>query len=209
MKSRREQILIASRNLFNLFGYSNVTIRMIALELQISSGNLNYHFKKREDILEALYFEMVAPFDERVKEMDVKKISLQSIKEDVVSSMERMLAYQFFWTDMFNLLKLNEQIRQHFESVYQTRFQGYRLLFKALLANNHLQAFQHEMEEDLLIERMINFGNTWLYNSFLYRKKVDSKYIDLQANQWLLMLYPYLTESAQKDFEQLFPSCFA
>jgi AcrR family transcriptional regulator len=42
---------------------------MIALELNMSSGNLNYHFKKREDIFEALYFEMVLEFDERIESL--------------------------------------------------------------------------------------------------------------------------------------------
>ena len=77
MKNTRQKILDTSRNLFNDLGYSQVTIRMIASKLNMSSGNLNYHFRKREDILEALYFEMVQVFDERVQTLDSKQISLK------------------------------------------------------------------------------------------------------------------------------------
>jgi len=38
---------------------------MIAMELGMSSVNLNYHYKKREDILESFYFEIVKSFDKR------------------------------------------------------------------------------------------------------------------------------------------------
>ena len=48
---------------------------MIAVELKISSGNLNYHFKNREDVLEALYFEMVSEFDSRVNQLGETEIS--------------------------------------------------------------------------------------------------------------------------------------
>ena len=52
MKNRKKEIVEVARTLFNAKGYSNVTIRMIAMELGMSSGNLNYHFKKKEAILE-------------------------------------------------------------------------------------------------------------------------------------------------------------
>ena len=66
MSKKKKLILDTAKALFNEKGYHNVTIRMIALKMNMSSGNLNYHFKKREDIFEALYFEMVSEFDERI-----------------------------------------------------------------------------------------------------------------------------------------------
>lgn len=63
MKNTKQQILEAARKRFNKSGYMQATICMIASKLGISSGNLNYHFCKREDILEALYFAMVKQFD--------------------------------------------------------------------------------------------------------------------------------------------------
>jgi len=114
MNATKRKILSASRALFNQLGFSNVTIRMIALQLNMSSGNLNYHFKKREDILEALYFEMVEVFDVRIENLGKTKLSLATIKKDVELSMHRMVKYHFFWTDLYSLLRLNDKIRLHF-----------------------------------------------------------------------------------------------
>jgi len=99
MKDTKRKILDTARSLFNDFGFGNVTIRMIALKLKMSSGNLNYHFKTREEILEALYFEMVADFDDRIARLGGQEITLQSMKEDISQSLQRMIDFRFIWTD--------------------------------------------------------------------------------------------------------------
>lgn len=208
MKNRKTNILSASRKLFNKHGYSNVTIRMIALELKISSGNLNYHFKKREDILAALYFEMVAAFDARVEQLNERDITFKMIKEDIQLSMRSMVEYHFFWTDLYHLLQLNDKIKLHFEKVYKNRFKGYQFLFNTLIEKEFLQPFESAQECHFLIERMIGFSNTWIYNSYLYGKRINSNYIALQANHLLLMLYPYLTDLGEIEFKKLVPECF-
>ena len=64
----RDKILQTALNLFNQHGVPNVTLRRIAAEMFISQGNLNYHFKHREDIIEALYFQLLETFEtEKVK----------------------------------------------------------------------------------------------------------------------------------------------
>lgn len=203
MNKTKNKILTAARELFNSSGYSNVTIRMIAKELGMSSGNLNYHFKKREDILEALYFEMVSVFDARVEQLGEREINFKNIKSDIQTSMERMVDYRFFWTDLYHILQLNNEIKLHFEKVYQDRSKGYEFLFKALLELNYLKSFESEKERLLLIEKMIGFSNTWIYNSILYNKETTSSYMKLQSESLLFMLYPYLTNDGKIDFRKV------
>lgn len=160
MNKTKSRILDASRQLFNKKGFSDVTIRMIAAELNISSGNLNYHYKKRKDILEALYFEVVAVFDQRIENLGKRQINLMTVKEDVISSLKRMIDYRFFWTDLYNLLRLNEKIKEHFLKVYGERKNGTRYLFEVLKSMNLMNEFKFNKERDFLIERMITYSNT-------------------------------------------------
>ena len=210
MKNTRENILNTSKILFNELGYSQVTIRMIALQLKMSSGNLNYHFKKRENILEALYFEMVEVFDQRINELDEQSSSLKVIKQEIQKSMTRMVEFKFFWTDLFNLLKQNNNIRKHFEEAYQNRIKGHHLLLKMLRAKNLLQEPTFIKEHQFLIERMTDYGNTWLYASSLYEQnEITTIYIENQANILLSMYYPYLTDLGKEEFKELIPGYFS
>lgn len=203
MKNTKLNILDTARSLFNQQGFSEVTIRMIAMELGISSGNLNYHFKTREDILEALYFEMVETFDKRIEEIKHTEMSFQRIQEDMYVSLKRMIDYRFIWTDLYNLLRLNAKIKSHFLAVHQKRFAGYEYLFEELAKKGWLSKAEFPTEHQYLIERMIEYSNTWLYNSFIYEKNIDDQYVKEQTNILIGMLYPYLTKVGKKKLEEV------
>lgn len=208
MLKKKKLILEAARTLFNDKGYNEVTIRMIALKMNMSSGNLNYHYKKREDIFEALYFEMVSEFDERINMLTNIEISLEQVKIDVERSMKRMLDYTFFWTDLYNLLSMNVKVQGHFQEIYKKRIEGCFLLFEKMKEKDLMNGSSFEFEYNFLAERMINYGNTWLYSSRLYPNKLNIYNIDYHVKTFLIMLYPFLTIQGKKEFENLLPELF-
>jgi AcrR family transcriptional regulator len=209
MKNTKQAILDAARKLFNDLGYSQVTIRMIAMELGMSSGNLNYHFRKREDILQALYFEMVADFDKRIQVLDHQRITLTHMKTEIEQSMKRMVQYRFFWTDLYNLLQVDKKIKTHFQAVREDRIRGYQFVFQALTQQEILKAPSFSQEHLLLIQSMIHFSDTWLYVSSLYPAKLKGDKLIAQSTfELLIRLYPYLTKAGQHGFESLYPEVF-
>ena len=208
MSKKKKIILEAARILFNERGYSQVTIRMIALELNMSSGNLNYHYKKREDIFETLYFEMVSEFDERIKGLPNTDVSIAQIRNDIEQSMRRMIDYKYFWTDLYNLLAVSDIVKKHFQEVYKQRIGGCLLLFEKMKTQNLMTNSSFKFEYDYLAERMINYGNTWLYSTGLYSSSLEQKSINYQVNTLLSMLYPFLTPKGQNEFKNLLPEFF-
>ncbi|MGH1434174.1 MAG: TetR/AcrR family transcriptional regulator [Lewinella sp.] len=208
MNKTKQRIVDKSKELFNKHSYGRVTIRMIATNLGMSSGNLNYHFKKREDILEYIYFEMVSDFDKRIETLPETEISFPQIKNDIQSSMERMLKYKFIWTDLFNILKVNDKICDHFHKVYQKRIAGNVFLFNHLHERQLIRAANFQDEYQILAERMVNFGDTWIYTSEIYNKRSSKKHLEHQVNSMLAMIYPYLTQKGIQEFEKAFPRWF-
>ena len=180
---------------------------MIASALGMRSGNLNYHFRKREDILEALYFEMVEVFDRRVQMLDEHKISLKFMQSNIQTSMKRMVEYRFFWTDLYFLLKSNPKIKAHFTKAKVERIHGYNVVFDIFIQQEILRKPSFANEYHFLIDRIIDYSNTWLYASELYdRSEKSIEIIELASFHLLSMLYPYLTETGQQDFRKLHAS---
>lgn len=192
MRDTKKEILNTALKLFNQYGFSEVTIRMIAKEMNISSGNLNYHFKKREDIFEALYFEMVAHFDKRVEDLTIIDFTLSKIENDIKESMLKMLDYKFFWTDIYRLIEANPKVKKHFKEAYLKRINGCFFLFDQLISNKIMKSIDSLEEKEYLAERMVQYGNTWLYSSSLNNKAITQKTINHYVNVYLSMLMPYL-----------------
>lgn len=48
----KKDIILKTRNLFNIHEYNSISMRDIANELGISVGNLTYYFNKKEDLIE-------------------------------------------------------------------------------------------------------------------------------------------------------------
>jgi len=74
-KKRRKEILDVSERLFCLNGYDNTSTNDILAEIGIARGTLYYHFKSKEDILDAIIERIIAGIE--------KKVSVVAMNEDV------------------------------------------------------------------------------------------------------------------------------
>lgn len=113
----RERILETSLALFNRFGEPNVTTANIADEMNISPGNLYYHFRNKDQIVGELYERL----DARLAPLFTLPAGRNSGIEDLWLMLhllfEEMRAFRFFYRDLMELTSRNRRIGSRFAAL--------------------------------------------------------------------------------------------
>lgn len=99
----RTRILVTSLLLFNEQGEPNTTTNEIADEVDISPGNLHYHFRKKSALVEALLAEFQADA-RRVLEPPGKEATIDDFWMFLHLLLETLAAYRFLLRDMETLV---------------------------------------------------------------------------------------------------------
>ena len=113
----RERILEASLRLFNDFGEPNVTTTVIADDLNISPGNLYYHFHNKDEIVEAIF----AGFEREIEAILSVPTYRQADVDDIWLFLhllfEQIWKFRFFYRDLNDLLTRNRTLEIHFKQI--------------------------------------------------------------------------------------------
>lgn len=107
----KDRILLASLKLFNEQGERNVSTNHIAAALDISPGNLYYHFRNKNEIVFQLflqYEEQVRGFMTVPSERDITFSDKVDYLESILNS---MWDYRFLHRDLHHLLQDDERLR--------------------------------------------------------------------------------------------------
>ncbi len=128
-----QRIAEVTLELFNRFGEPNVSTTLISAELNISPGNLYYHFPSKDALVNHLFdaYEaaMLGLLDAAADVRDVEDawFFLHSLFEQVWN-------HRFLYRDLNNLLSGNRHLETHFHAVLERKTQAFRHLLESLAA---------------------------------------------------------------------------
>ena len=195
----KQRILNTALELFNKNGISNTTIRNIAQKIEMSSGNLNYHFRYKEEIIEILYFELIAKMERRISELEGKNIDLFRFYRTSELKMHDMFEYRFFYRDLHKITSENEKIREHFIKFQETRINEFLFLCKHLQMQEIIRIPEFEDEYKRLYRRVVIILDNWI-NTYDFTDLSPKEGI-LQFSKLIFeMIYPYLTDKGKRDY---------
>jgi AcrR family transcriptional regulator len=136
-RDTRKRILVASLLLFNEHGVPRTTINEIADEIDISPGNLHYHFRRKADIVDGLTAEFQADARTVLGPPPSDRLTLDDFWLFLHLLLEFTAAYRFMLTDTEVLAadypKMGRALR-HFARGLNATFELYLLG----LGRNHL-----------------------------------------------------------------------
>lgn len=199
MKSTKKKILDCSIALFNQYGISEISLRDIAKEVGISIGNLQYHFKKREDIVEAIYYELV---EEMTNSMTPNKDHdlLSEFFDISILVISTLYDYRFFLLDFVTITRRNQKIKKHYAALSIKRQEAFIESVNVLIKEGFLRQQVLKNEYLGLFKRLEVMSNFWFSNYYIQNLKLNEKCIEEYAVWVGQSIYPYLTEKAKAQF---------
>ncbi|WP_267401824.1 MULTISPECIES: TetR/AcrR family transcriptional regulator [unclassified Chryseobacterium] len=199
----KEKIISTALNLFNEKGYNSITTRHIAAEMNISAGNLHYHFKHSEDIIREIFSLLKKEMDTMLDGLRNKATkSLEDLFNYTQSSFEIVYAYRFIFLNFVDILRNIPEIEQQYKELNISRKEEFQSIFSGFQES---KIFVEEIP-DFIIDNMVSqifiIGDNWMtYNSLTL--KLDKKEaIQHYSLIFLNLFYPWLSTDQQNLYQQ-------
>ena len=197
----RDRILHASLELFNAHGESNVTTLQIADEVDISPGNLYYHFKSKSDIVTELY----DWYEERIGELlSVPEVEITVDDQWLFLHLifETIASFRFLYQDLVNVLSRYTRLQPRFRRILQHKYDASRRICDSFRNQGILSASNEETEA--LCHQIVLTITYWLSFEMLSHLN-DKDAVDLGRGvyQVMVLVAPYLREQERRELEAM------
>ena len=146
-KPRRtaERILEVTLELFNRFGEPNVSTTLISAELNISPGNLYYHYPAKDELINSLFDRYEKSLAELLHAADqVRNVEDAWLFFHML--FELIWQYRFLYRDLNDLLSKNRRLETHFQFVLRDKNQAIQGVLAGLSRSGAMKIEARDME---------------------------------------------------------------
>jgi AcrR family transcriptional regulator len=203
----RERILNNALNLFNEFGEPNVTTTVISDEMNISPGNLYYHFRNKDDIINSIFTQFEDEMGSMLAVPADRKINVEDGWLFLNHVFEIIWRYRFLYRDLNDLLSRNRTLEVHFKQIINHTIKLVTTLCQALVESGEMKASQREI--DTVAMNVVIVATYWLSYEYVRDprhfndQKTMSNALSRGAYQVMSLLAPFLIGDARDLFEKL------
>ena len=199
MKSNiKDEILQTAKLLFNQQGYEAVSMRDIARTVGISVGNLTYHFKKKEALLEAI---LLSAGQTRQKLPPPQ--TLEELRQYFLHMLEVQQTYAFYFDSYHQLAQTSPTLARIQQELLGGVAADLQTALTHLRASGLLTPEAYPGQSPALVRTL-----TVLLMSRLPgedRRTTGPAGVQTVLNSLQGVLYPLLTEAGKKSLDSLCP----
>jgi AcrR family transcriptional regulator len=204
-----QRILETSLALFNRYGEPHITTADIADEMNISPGNLYYHFRNKDDIIAALYEALEAGIAPLLSLPEGRAAGVEDLWLLLHLLFERMREYRFFYRDLDEITSRNRKIATRFASVTRRGENTVIELCRGLVMASEMRATEREIAA--LASNVTLVATYWMsYQRIGARHGGDAVdgdaaavSLDHAAYQVLALIAPFLVGDSRALIERL------
>jgi hypothetical protein len=156
----RERILDTALRLFNTQGEPNVTTAALAEAMNISAGNLYYHFRNKDDIVQALMDAYEHDIDPLL-DPDARRLhGAEDLWLFLHLMFETIWRHRFIYRDLNDLMARNRRVRTRMRSILQRKTATARRLCADLCETGQMSV--DSASADALATNIVVVTTGWL-----------------------------------------------
>lgn len=198
-----ERILDSSLAMFNAQGEPNVTTNHIADELGISPGNLYYHFRNKDDIVERLFSRYEARIDDALLVPQDRLPNLEDIWLQLHLVFECLWEYRFLYRDLVDILARNRKLKLRFARIMTRGSASAAEMMQGLTRAGVMRASTGEIQA--LAENVLLIATFWLSFIAVRGGKAEAGQADLSRgiHQVMMLIAPFLRDEERAHLDVL------
>ena len=200
-RQTRQRILDASLAMFNAQGEPNVTTNHIADELEISPGNLYYHFRNKDDIIEQLFQRYEERMDTALVSPEGRLRDLEDIWLQLHLVFECIWEYRFLYRDLVDILSRNRRLRLRFARILKRAAEGASSGMKGLVQAGVMRASAAEVEATAT--NILVIATFWMNYASVRGDKDENEAIRSGIVQVMMLLSPLLRDAERVHLNNL------
>jgi AcrR family transcriptional regulator len=202
-RQTRERILDMSLAMFNAAGEPNVTTNHIADELGISPGNLYYHFRNKDDIVEQLFTRYETRIDDALLVPEERLPNLEDVWLQLHLVFECMWAYRFLYRDLVDILARNRKLKLRFARIMTRASASAAAMMHGLVRAGVMRASEAEIRG--LAENVLLVATFWQSFSAVRSGRSEAETLDLGRgiHQVMVLIAPFLRDEERQHLSTL------
>lgn len=196
----REKIVHAALELFNQHGERSITTNHIADHIDISPGNLYYHFRNKQEIVREIFAFYAQELIERFTPVQENQESLVLLKRYLDSIFTLMWKYRFFYANLPEILSRDEELHQQYIEVQDKLQANLVAIMREFVSLQLLELNEDELKS--LVRTLHLIACSWLaYQSAMSPKvAITEQMVQQGMLQMIAVVKPIATE---QGIEQL------
>ncbi|MEM0954494.1 MAG: TetR/AcrR family transcriptional regulator [Pseudomonadota bacterium] len=198
----RDRILHMSLALFNEEGETHTTTVDISNELDISPGNLYYHFRGKDVIIAELFEQYERGLSEILSAPLNRPLSVEDNWFYLYVVFEEMYNYRFLYRNLSDLLDRYPDLKKRFRRLLKLKRAAIAAVWETL--SREAVVSTTEDEATALVDNMVLLLNYWLnYDHLQHDERAPALIIHQGVYQLMSMIAPYLGEQQRSFYEQV------
>lgn len=203
--STRDVILDKASQIINRTGVVDFRIEALATSLDLSPGNITYHFPKKEDIVNSIWDQYISNVTSITDQLltpllDIKQLFLFH-RSSAIKAVEKLGVTVYFYGDMGILMQENEIYMKHVKDARDLFYESYKILIR----NGYLKNIESEMMKNLTFESQFLVLRWWFNHAM--NNTASTEEITALTDKYMVMalypLVPYMTEKGKHQFESI------